>query len=33
MLKKRYEYLCKANFVKAEALENEMTLIKNLKYE
>lgn len=33
LLKKRYKYLCKAKFEKAEAIEKELTLIKNEKYE
>ena len=33
LLKKRYEYLCKAKFDKAEAIEERMTTLKNDKYE
>ena len=33
LLKKRYEYLCKAKFEKAEAIEEKLTTLKNEKYE
>ena len=33
LLKKRYKYLCKAKFDKAEAIEEKLTALKNDKYE
>ena len=33
LLKKRYDYLCKAEFQKAEEIENMLTIVKNSKYD
>ena len=32
LLRKRYEYLCKAQFEKAEKIEDKLTQLKNEKY-